>query len=193
MRLAIEIVTAGRAGEARGQAGISSRLSRPSCLLKSSQQLDLSCVIEIVRRDASNGECRGIAATDPPREGVWRQRGHGRAQCPMLVHEQPHRRLERRAVNVEPVTAPVRKAGKRLRPAAAQPAADLVLPVRGVQRELQNIVTSWRRAPCRLRGRDPGDRAAQRRPVPRPLVERFIDRSISERSSARGMRPPVGC
>ena len=90
----------------------------------------------------------------------------------MLVDQQTYDRLPRSVFDRDPVLSFERK---RLAPAAAEPAPDFVFPVRRVGDELEDIVPAGRRSPHGLRRRYAADRAPQRRTMPRPGVEGFID------------------
>src|SRR5262252_9115968 len=149
------------------------RLSRLLPILPEAlQDLDLSRVVDVVRRDAVDERVRPMLAAGRLRSerpvGEFR---HGRPEPLVHVVEESDVRapgaLGRRRGSGEPVASLLAERSPLL---AGEHAPDGVLPVRGVERELPDVVPPGSRPPGGLAGADAAQRAFQVRPLPGLLL-----------------------
>src|SRR5689334_11322696 len=155
-------------------ASIESMYSR----IQTFQQLDLACVVEVMRGNAGDERLRSRPAGpgQRPLQRPYIERRHDAPQ--RAVHFAEHRDvslpgIEARVLRTrKPVRADLGE-GSALRTGQSTPRH--VLPVRSVHDDLPDVVTTRSGPPRRLSGSDASERPAQVRPVPRDVVVRGID------------------
>src|SRR5439155_5878698 len=127
-------------------------------------------VIDVVKRGAVD-DARHLA------QPLSRGAGHRGAQRAVLLRQQPQivaPELVARFVGVEPIASFPRKRAPLL---TCEPAAHRVLPIGAVKGQLPGVVPAVARAPQRFLWRQPAQRAAQIRSVPRAFLIGLIEQA----------------
>src|SRR5215472_4777186 len=155
------------------------------------EKLDLTRVVDVVRSDAVDERVRPTLASG--RLGAEGRRGQSRhrfSQTPVHVVEESEVRapgaLRRRHRTDEPI-APL--LAERTSFLVDQHAPDGVLPVRGVERELPDVVPSRRRPPRGFSRADAAQGALEVRSLPRVLLVGLVEQPEQQGRFAH-RRPP---
>ena len=152
---------------------INNSLSRQESL----DQLNLSCVVQVVRRDASH-ECEiaHLTTCGLLDKITWPKRCHRLSQGSMRARQQLDVGLPRFRGRLLRPCHPVRTfLRKRSTLRVRQSSPRHVLPVRGMNDEFPDVVAIGARPPRRLLWRHAADRSTQIRPMPRRMVIGAVD------------------
>jgi len=140
--------------------------------LKALQQLDLTGVIQIVCGNASDEVPDGGAPLDSLSQRALGKTGDHRPQLTMLVVQKGDVFPPVSSLHREPVAALSHEASAR---AAGNPPTHGVLPIRRMDHQFVNVVSSRGWTPFDLGGRKPANRAEKGSAVPGFVVEGFVD------------------